>query len=167
MSILVRRINRAKWEQINNEDDISDSSADAITNCLKTTNNDLSVWKIDTIEGLEDAILALITRPDQTKLSTLHYVLLDENIVLEKGLTLTEEKGNTVVESLKDTHKNISKLTYSRLGIVKYLILNSLVKNEETFFTKAKLKKILKDAITKGKLDKNDLNSDLIQNEKL
>jgi hypothetical protein len=167
MSILVRRINRAKWEQINNEDDISDSSADAITNCLKTTNNDLSVWKIDTIEGLEDAILALITRPDQTKLSTLHYVLLDENIVLEKGLTLTEEKGNTVVESLKDTHKNISKLTYSRLGIVKDLILDSLKDHEETFFTKAKLTKILNEAIKNGKVDKNTLNTELVKKEKL
>ena len=167
MSILVRRINRAKWQQIINEDDTSDSSADAITNCLKTTNNDLSVWKIDTIEGLENAILALITGSQQTKLSTLHYVLLDENVVLEKGLSLKESEGDTNVESLKNTHKDISKLTYKRLGIIKDLIIEQLENDDETFFTKSKLKEILKKAIHDGKVSKNSLHPDLVENEKL
>jgi hypothetical protein len=167
MSILVRRINRAKWQQIINEDDTSDSSADAITNCLKTTNNDLSVWKIDTIESLENAILALITGHKQTKLSTLHYILLDECIVLEKGLLLKESEGDTVATSLKNTHKDISKLTYQRLGIIKDLIIEKLKYNEETFFTRAKLKQILKNAIDTGKVAKDSLNPELVKNENL
>ena len=167
MSILVRRINRAKWQQIINEDDTSDSSADAITNCLKTTNNDLSVWKIDTIEGLENAFLALITGSQQTKLSTLHYVLLEENVVLEKGLSLKESEGDTNVVSLKNTHKDISKLTYRRLGIIKDLIIEQLKNDDETFFTKSQLKEILKKAIHEGKVSKDSLNPDLVKNEKL
>ena len=167
MSVLVRRINRAKWQQIINEDDTSDSSADAITNCLKTTNNDLSVWKIDTIEGLENAILALITGSQQTKLSTLYYVLLDENVVLEKGLSLKDSEGDTNVVSLKNTHKDISKLTYQRLGIIKDLIIEQLENDDETFFTKPKLKEILKRAIHEGKVNKDSLHPDLVENEKL
>ena len=167
MSILVRRINRAKWQQVLNEDDTSDSSADAITNCLKTTNNDLSVWKIDTIKGLEKAILALITGRQQTKLSTLHYVLLDETVVLEKGLSLTDSAGDTVVDSLKNSHKDISKLTYHKLGIIKDLILVKLEENEETFFTRAQLRGILKKAVQDGEIDTMLLHPDLIKNEKL
>ena len=168
MSILVRRINRAKWEQVLNEDDASDSSADAITNCLKTTNNDLSVWKIDTIDGLENAILALITGRQQSKLSKLHYVLLDEKVVLEKGLLLIDsEEGDTAVSSLRSTHRNISKLTYHKLGIIKDLITNHLKEQEETFFTKTQLKDILKKAIKEKKINKELLNSELLKNEKL
>jgi hypothetical protein len=167
MSILVRRINRAKWQQIINEDDASDVSADAITNCLKTTNNDLSVWKINTIEGLEDAILALITGRQQSKLSTLHYVLLEESVVLERGLILKESIGDTVIESLSSTHKDISTLTYSRLGTVKDLILDKLKDNKETFYTKAQLKGILKNAISTGRVNINFLNPELLLNEKL
>ncbi|MBK9356786.1 MAG: hypothetical protein IPN08_05225 [Bacteroidales bacterium] len=63
----------------------NDVSADAITNCLKTNSNDLSVWKITSIEELNTAILAfLVTGSKQTQLSTLHYVLIDEDLVLEK-----------------------------------------------------------------------------------
>jgi hypothetical protein len=169
MPILVRRINRAKWEQIINEDDASDSSADAITNCLKTTNNDLSVWKIETIEQLDDAILALITGGQQTKLSTLHYVLIKEELLLKSGLNIAETEGDTRVESLKNTHRDITNLTYSRLGIVKNLILDSLEnnKNKEMFITKSKLKSFLNNAIKNGKVNKTDLNKELIENEKL
>lgn len=169
MPILVRRINRAKWEQIINEDDASDSSADAITNCLKTTNNDLSVWKIENIEQLDDAIIALITGGQQTKLSTLHYVLINEDVLLANGLDIAETEGDTTIVSLKNTHRDITNLTYTRLGIVKNIVLGCLAEdpNKETFITRAKLKVLLKNAIENGKVSKSDLNEELIQNEKL
>lgn len=167
MPILVRRINRAKWEQIINEDDSNDSSADAITNCLKTTNNDLSVWKIETEEQLDEAILALITGGQQAKLSTLHYVLIQEEMLLNSGLMLSETEGDTVVQNLKKAHRDISNLTYSRLGIVKNLILDCLANDKETFITKSKLKAFLKKAIADGKVNKADLNQELVENESL
>lgn len=169
MPILVRRINKAKWEQIINENDISDTSADAITNCLKTTNNDLSVWKIETLEQVDDAILALITGGQQAKLSTIHYVFINEEVLLEKGLKLIETDGDTIVESLKKNHRDITNLTYSRLGVVKSLILESIeeYKGKEMFITKAKLKSFLKKAIEDGKVDKTVLNKELIENENL
>ncbi len=169
MPILVRRINRAKWEQIIDEDDASDSSADAITNCLKTTNNDLSVWKIENIAQLDDAILALITGGQQTKLSTLHYVLINEDVLLANGLDIAETEGDTRIESLKNTHRDITNLTYTRLGIVKNLVRDFLAEDpdRETFFTRAKLKELLKKAIDTGKVNKYNLNEELIQNEKL
>lgn len=169
MPILVRRINKAKWEQIINENDATDSSADAITNCLKTTNNDLSVWKIETVEQLDDAILAMITGGQQVKLSTLHYVLINEELLIEKGLNIAETEGDTTVQDLKKNHRDITNLTYNRLGIVKSLILNSLAedKNQEMFITKSKLKVFLKKSMEDGKLKKSDLNKELIENENL
>jgi hypothetical protein len=164
MPLLVRRINRAKWEQINSETD-NDVSADAITNCLKTTNNDLSVWKIEKKEDLENAILALITGKSQAKLSTLHYVILSEDLILEKGLDLSETEGDTIVEGLKKTHNDISNLTYKKLGIVKDIILDSI--KDEQFFSKRQLKDLIKSAIEDGKIEKQNLNAEFLINEKL
>lgn len=164
MPLLVRRINRAKWEPINIEDK-EDVSADAITNCLKTSNNDLSVWEIENESEIENAILALVTGKSQEKLSTLHYVILNKEDILKNGLELNSTSGDTVVEILKNTHKDISNLTYKKLGIVKTLILESI--NSEHFTTKKQLKVIIKKALQEGKVDIDSLNEKLVENEKL
>lgn len=168
MSILIRRINRAKWEQIiNEEDDDVDVSADAITNCLKTSNNDLSVWKIANITELDNAILALITGSMQTKLSTLHYVMIDEELLLKSGLTINNTDGDTAVIELKKTHNDISNLTYKKLGIVKNHILESIKNEKSSFFTRSQLKNLINIAISERRLYKSNLNEELIENEKL
>jgi hypothetical protein len=163
MALLVRRISRAKWDNIKN----NDVCADAITNCLKTNNNDLSVWKIKSEKELNEAILALVTGSRQTQLSTLHYVLIDENLVLSNGLSLRNSPGDTVVSDLVNNHCDIEDLTYKKLGQIKDLIINSIQTNKVSFITKSKLKTVLVEAIKKGKLDKQSLNPELIQNEKL
>lgn len=167
MSLLVRRINRAKWEQIKDHPS-GDVSADAITNCLKTINNDLSVWRIEAREKLEDALLALITGAATEKLSTLHIVIINEGVLLEKGLKLNNSDGDTLVKDLVQTHKDISGLSYTSLGDVKDLILHCL-KAEETSctFTKVTLRDILKDAIANGRIQVEQLNAELIKKENL
>ena len=163
MSFLVRRINRPKWK-CENENDVF---ADAVTSCLRTQNNAISVWKIDTIEQLNNAVLALITGAKQTKLSKIDCVLLDENIVLEKGLVLDETNGDTVVEDLVNTHKDIEKLTYSKLGVLKDLILERLETDKYRLFSIDQLREILKKAIEDGRVDITRLNEDFVKNEKL
>jgi len=166
MPFLIRRINRAKWEELK-EEQPDDVSADAITNCLRTFHNDLSVWKIDNEADLEDAILALITGSKQAKLSTLHYVIIDENAVIKNNLDLVDTDGDTAVKSLVKNHNDISNLTYQKLGIVKNIVIDSIQNEKSSFFSKKQLKAILNNAIERGVLDKNDLNSELVEKEKL
>lgn len=163
MPLLIRRISRAKWDKIGEED----VSADAITSCLKTYQNDLSVWRISSEEDLNNAILALITGSKQTKLSTLHYVVIDENLAIERGLSLKETPGDTVALDLVDSHRDIEELTYVKLGVVKDLILECIDNEKTSFITKKSLKELLKDAIKNGKIQKDTLNPELIDREKL
>ena len=164
---LIRRISRAKWGEIEELINNSDVSADAITNCLRTYNNNLSVWYIESVNDLEKAILALITGKDQDKLSTLHIVIIDEDVAMKKGLTLANTDGNTVVKGLVDTHRDLTNLTYTKLGIVKDLIIDCLGKDEVQQFTKRKLKEIITKALNERILEISDLNEELIKNEKL
>ena len=165
MPLLVRRISRAKWEQSKIEDK-DDVFADAITSCLRTFNNDLSVWKVENESKLEDAILALITGSKQTKLSTLHFVIIEENIVLEKGLILNDTNGDTVIPGLIKNHRDISELTYKKLGILKSIILNSIGNNKSAFYTRKQLKDLIKKALNDGRLCKEKLNEELVRKEK-
>ena len=100
MPYLIRRISRAKWDEIEG----GEVSADAITNDLKTFQNDLSVWLISNREELDRAVLALVTGGKQTKLSTLHIILIEEEMIENNGLTLKETPGDTVVASLVNSH---------------------------------------------------------------
>lgn len=162
MSLIVRRINRPKWD----ESDI-DISADAITNCLRTTNNELSVWNIDSQAEIDKAVLALITGSKQTKLSTLHVVIIKKTDAISKKLVLIDSLGDTVVDSLKSIHSDITELKYVSLGIVKDLIIESLKKENYAMYTRAKLKVIMQKALNENLLSLEQLNPDLVKAEKL
>lgn len=166
MSLIVRRINRAKWEQVNLQE-TDDVTADTITNCLKTTNNDLSVWLIESLENLEDAILALITGAKQERLSKLDIVFLELQTISDSGLLINDTEGDTVAESLKHTHRDISELTYTKLGIFKDLVLSSLREEKTKFYTEGMLKTLLRKAISEGKILKDNLNPKLIEKANL
>jgi hypothetical protein len=59
MKLLVRKIERAKWMQ---KDVVNGAtpSADAVTGSLRTKNNTLSVWQIENLDELEDAVIAFV-----------------------------------------------------------------------------------------------------------
>lgn len=154
MSLLVRKINKAKWMQL----DISetdDVSADAITNCLKTTKNTLSVWKNDTEEDLEQAVLALVANQDH--LDTIDVVILQEDSLNEYNLNIVASPGDTPVESLVESHRDIADLTFSRLGSIKDHIVERIRNNHIKRFTVGTLKKLIKKSIEDGLLKKEDL----------
>ena len=163
MPYLIRRISRAKWEEVEQ----GEVSADAITNDLKTFQNELSVWLIPNKKELKKAVLALITGAKQTKLSTLHLVLIEEKLVKSNSLVLNTTKGDTVIKSLQNLHRDIGDLTYSKLGTIKDLILNCIKSNSYALYTKRQLKDLVKSAIESGELLKENLNHNLVRNEKI
>ena len=150
MSLLVRKINKAKWLQINIEQD-SDVSADAITNCLRTSNNCLSVWCIKSLEKVEEAALALAANQDH--LETIDIVVLEEESLTSNKIDIVKTDGETPVNDLIGRHRDISELTYAKLGVVKNLIVDSIRKDKVKRYTKSDLKKILLSSIREGKLE--------------
>lgn len=184
MSLLVRRIARAKWDSFDTKIEtkkslksllvkvgiikpFADVSADAITNCLKTNDNTLSVWEIEDETEINDAILALVTGKKQEKFSTIHYVIIDKNTLNNNGLTAVDFDGDTVVEDLVKKHKNISNLSYSSLGLMKNIILDCISSNKVNTITRAQQKELVVSAIENGRLMKDALNSNLVTKEKL
>lgn len=154
MPLLVRKINKAKWYQIDIEND-NDVKADAITNCLKTTKNNLSVWRIESEDDLEEAILALVANQDH--LDTIDVVILEESTLIDYKLNIVASPGDTPVESLIAAHRDISDLTFTNLGMVKDHIVERIRNQKIKRFTVGSLKKLLKEAIENGILKIEDL----------
>lgn len=161
MSLLIRKINKAKWYQVDIEND-SDVSADAITNCLKTTKNTLSVWYISSEEDLNNAVLALVSNLDH--LETIDIVILEESLLENYNIRIVATPGETSIEELAKTHRDLAELTFSKIGTIKDHIVERIRTEHLKRYTKGSLKKLIQVAIKEGKLKLDDLKESVREN---
>lgn len=154
MPFLVRKINKAKWMQ---NDIISghDVSADAITNCMKTSQNALSTWEITHEDDVANAVLAIVA--GHQYLDTIDVVLLDPIWLKNMGINLKSSPGNTPVKELVNNHIDICNLTYHSLGSVAENIVRSFKEEKIKRYTRGDIKRLLSDAVKAGRLEKKDL----------
>lgn len=150
MPYFVRKIEYAKWRQRNILEG-EPPSADAITNCMKTRQNTLSLWKIDNENQLEDAVLAIATAGDH--IDALDLIYIDFNMIIDDLCLDDDNLGETPYEEFKDRHTDVTKLDYISLGILAESIIESLKKDQRKRFTASTLKKIIKEGIVDGKID--------------
>ena len=158
MSLAVRKITFSKWNQRKIlEGELP--SADAITNCMKTTRNTLSTWLIADPTELEDAVLAIIS-PFKS-LDTIDVVTIELSLLQDNNLELKASPGITHYAAFRDKHHDISNLDYDSLGRAANVIVTSIKQNSRVRFTHAKLKKILLQGIDDGKIIETELDESL------
>lgn len=154
MPFLVRKINKAKWFQF----DIlkfDEVSADAITNCLKTTGNTLSVLQIESEEDIEKAVLAIVANQDH--LETVDFVILDAQSLIDHNINIVFTPGDTPVKSLVETHRDVTDLSYTKLGHVKEHLVQRIRVDKIKRYTASSIKKILSKALSDGLIKREDL----------
>ncbi len=166
--MLIRKISRSKWKDFTaHASGITDVGGDAVTGCLRTSKNTLSVWKIndDTDDEINEAILALITGCQQMKLSKIDFVLIDEAELTKYGLSLcqTPEAADTAVIDLVDRHFDITDITYNKLGIMKDIIHNNI--QPKNLRSEKQLREILKSALNHGRIKIENLTHKYIEKE--
>lgn len=147
MSYLVRKITMAKWSIT---DEPNPVNADAITQCLKTSGNTLSFWRVDSPDDIAQGVLAIAAAND--RLDTIDIVLIDENQFLEKGIEIRETPGNTVCADLVDTHRDLAELNIVHLGFVSEAIADQIRKGNTKRYTLTKLRELIQNAIGSGQL---------------
>jgi hypothetical protein len=154
MTLIVRKIEKAKWMQ-NNILFGAEVSADAITNCMKTTNNKLSVWEVSQEDEVGDVVIALTSQAQH--IETMDVVILNRTRLVDVGLNLEEAKGITPFEELSQKHRNIVSLTYPSLGRLANLIVENIKNNVAKRFTESGITNLMKKAIEAGRLNKGAL----------
>jgi hypothetical protein len=158
MSLFIRKINKAQWLQT----DIvqgEDVSADAITNCMKTKGNTLSAWEVESKTDIDKAVLAMVAAGDH--LETIDVVPMTPEYLTEKEVDFKKISGLTPVEGLIKNHINLEQLSYKKLGIIAYHIVDKIREREVKRYTEGKCKEILRKAISEGKLKIEDIKDDI------
>lgn len=163
MSFFVRMLERQKWEKNNlSELGYSKTPADTITGDLRTVSNNLSLWSIETIDRLHDAILALAVM--RNKLTRLDVLIIEKNKIEEKGLEVlnTPENGKTPLIGFEEFHYDLIDLNYDKLGDFSQIIIESVIDEELCIrFPKGEISKILYDGFQDKKFSLEELDDGL------
>lgn len=178
MPILIRRISKGKWQDYCKlaSDNVGlfrrlirlprfNAPADAITNCLKTTNNQLSMWLLPDEKMLNEVLLALCTGTRSNGLGTIDYIRINTEELDEIGLTYKQssEDADTAIPELKELHYNVSGFNYQTLGHFQDIVVRCVRggktdRKREPFF-----KPLVAKAIREGRFDFSSLSDEYMK----
>ena len=135
---------------------MKDIPADTVVTELKTDNNDLSVWKIESDSDIDDAFVALGSGCSGVGTIWAVKILPDEL----PGIEVNSEAGNTPTIGINQKHLNISNLNYVSMGDVIASVLNCFRDKDNRIVKKSKadMKKLLACAYKQGRLITSDIN---------
>lgn len=159
---IVRKVTKSKWNnQLSDDADLNlVITADAITGCLRTKLNTLSIWKV---ENVDDAILALASMNDS--IVPIDYIVLSEAFFEKNSIKIENIIAESnPVEELREKHYDIIELNYESLGLLSREIASNIASDKMNYIKRCKpkeVKEILQKAITDGKLKLEDLSPNL------
>lgn len=134
-------------------------SADAITGCLRTSGNTLSVWCSDDDEQTKKSLLALGS--SLTSIETVSYVILESDHLEKELLQLVESEGNTAALGSNFLHRDIVSLDHTALAKVAVQVKHKISTDDFLTLTKGDLKTMLIEGVQSGALDKDRLDKKL------
>ncbi|WP_414465968.1 hypothetical protein [Klebsiella aerogenes] len=134
MSFYIRKVNTSKWEDaLPQSNDFLDMSVDGITNCCKTSDNALSVWKTESQDIYSDENKRLITAMAMAldRPSAMTIIFFSDDDISSLGLDLKETRGQTPYDELADCHRDISNLTLKKIGSLAWKIHEKVNDDDE------------------------------------
>jgi hypothetical protein len=155
MWLLARKLNRLKWK-IHKKLKVADVPGDAITICMRTDVNTLSVWQINSCEEekmIDEGTLALVSSPEQQHLEAFDIVLLSPKELKRKNLEIIQKNERTLVADFEQAHWNISNLTYAKLGAMAKIILKKFCKKKVRRMSKMEITDIVIEALIQKRLE--------------
>ncbi len=147
---LIRKVSLAKWKNslAVGPDYIS---ADAVTGCLRTTGNTLSVWKAETEEEYDQSVLALLA--SLTSMETIDIVRLGIEELEQNDLELAETEGDTRAKGLGSLHRDIVNLNHGSLKSVAEIVKAKVAENKSIRLRRQDIKAILSKAVADNIVD--------------
>lgn len=116
MAYLVRKINkRDKLDDLLSVTDVANMDADIATTELKTTNGDLSTWVIDSLDSLDEAVLAMVVT--STSISKMDFMIINTKILDDNSLAYNQTDPGLIVpvHDLQDKHYDIQGISIAKL----------------------------------------------------
>ena len=136
-------------------------AADAVTNCIKTTGNKLSLWRVEEKRDSIDDIIPLIVgfeRPD-----TCDIIYISDEVFLQEGIVIEQssEDANTPIEELKQYHYNAIVEDFEGLGKFARIVLRSLDNHKR--FKGKEVKTKLREMLDRQEIDREMISDKLYE----
>ena len=145
---------------------VEEIPADFIGQDMRTTNNTLSLWRMQTLDS--DEIIHALNAALFTcsHIVDTHFLILDLETITKVGLTVDDtEIGKTAYKGVSHLHTNICNLTYGAIGNVLKILCDASKKPDRTIkVAKAEFKERIRSANEIGAIDFSAL-QETMQNE--
>ncbi len=158
MSLFIRKITRSKWPR-EGKCQLENCPADAITSCLRTQGNTLSVWEVTSENDMDEAALAIVSVGDH--LEAIDVIPMAPEYLKENGIDWEQSDGQTPVSGLRKNHRDLSNLTYQKIGIIACHVMDKIKAEKWKRYTKGDLTEILEKAINDGRLEVDKLSNSI------
>lgn len=132
MAYYVRKITRAKWSVLNNgaEKIIENYRADAVANDMRTTNDTLSFWRVDSLSETDLEPVIVINSLLGDTINKIELLCIPEEMLTD--FSFEQQDGDTVVINYKHLHFNMVKMTIKTLlDFAKSVVLSILHDDEK------------------------------------
>lgn len=148
MTRYLRMIRQARWLKYPDlgwlsEDDIQ---GDAFGD-LQTTDNKLSVYRVENDEVRERIVIALAANRDNV--ANLDYAILEEDALSKVGIEIRQQDGNTPDTSVNKLHYDLTLLTVTNLSKLAQLVSSG----EQARTPRKTVRAGLRQAVQLGTLD--------------
>jgi hypothetical protein len=153
--LLLRKINKARWNHEEKPDWLPNGQIPAQTLCdLKAKENSLSVWFVEEDHSnLDDVIVALCSACDQP--DKMDYALFDEKDCHALGICIDDKpEGNTPDNRSRKWHRNLIRLSVSKVSKLADMMYKKAIRDR---VTEARVKKMIRSAWSEGRIDEDRL----------
>lgn len=124
---LLRSFSLSKWSP-NLDKDLTNFETDPITVCTRTQANQLSVWQIESFDWNAELINKIIAAfaLNKDNPASLDFIFLDGDLLTQRGIEIVHNDADTPYADMNKYHKDLTALTYEKLGIVANHIVDQL-----------------------------------------
>lgn len=139
-------------------------AADAVTADLRTSGNALSFWRCGSAAEVEVERVALAMAAAGDRIDRLDLVWIAGEHLAADGQAWEDTDRQTPRVASRSLHVDVLRLDYVRLGSVAQRVADAIVSERCVRFTRARVKKLLVAAVTRGDVAVADL-ADRIREE--
>lgn len=159
MAFLVRKLNKVEdILSLNGETDLSKIYADIPTMEFRTKNGTLSTWYINSIDDIENAVMAIAV--SSTEISKMDFIVIDTEILEDNSLDFkkTYAGQDIAIPDLQDTHYDILDITIDKLVICTKVYQTIVMQDPEcesyiVRYAAGEIKDMLKKAMHEHRVD--------------
>ena len=158
MPLLLRKIKKPRRSDTGNLPWLPSGSlpADPLAD-LNTQGNNLSVWQVaDDKSNIDQILTALATTTDHT--DKMDYALLDEKLLARIGISINQVAGNSRYKDANVWHRTLVEMSADKVILLAKTIMQL---STRVRISERNVLHLLQQAVDSGKVNRNDLDSNI------